>query len=283
MAPAANIPTFALYGEENRDQLAGFAHIETIAARSALHDWEIAPHRHASSIQVLLVQEGHVDIRLDDRNMQLEAPCHVVVPVASVHGFRFHPETMGMVLTLSTEFAGRAGPDDPLQHLLTHGGHGRIPPDLMPRISWLAEELLSLTAGGEVPGLLFLALTESLIRSLPDDSPAEALAKKADQRLALFRHLLETHWREHRPVSFYARRMGVTPRTLTRLCASKAGCSPLELIHRRCAMEAQRLLRYTNASIVQVASELGFADASYFSRFYLRITGRRPTDEKKAG
>jgi AraC family transcriptional activator of pobA len=190
---------------------------------------------------------------------------------------------MGMVLTLSTDFAGRAAPDDPLQHLLTHGGHGRIPPDLMPRISWLAEELLSLTAGGEVPGLLFLALTEALIRSLPDDSPAEARAEKADQRLALFRHLLETHWREHRPVGFYARRMGVTPRTLTRLCASKAGCSPLDLIHRRCAMEAQRLLRYTNASVVQVASELGFADASYFSRFYLRTTGRRPTDEKKTG
>jgi AraC family transcriptional activator of pobA len=283
MTQAANIPTFALYGEENRDQSAGFAHIETIAARSALHDWEIAPHRHSSSIQVLLVQQGHVEVRLDDWTVELAGPCYVVVPVACVHGFGFQPETTGMVLTLSTEFASRAVPGDPLQRLLTHGGHAPVPPDFLPRISWLAEELLSLASRGQAPDPLFLALAEALLRSLPDNAPDEALAEKDDRRLALFRHLLETHLREHRPVSFYARCMGVTPRTLSRLCASNAGCSPLELMHRRCAMEAQRLLRYTNASVVEVASELGFADASYFSRFYLRITGRRPTDEKKAG
>lgn len=282
VAQTTVIPTFALYGEEGGAQSAGFAHIETIAARSALHDWEIAPHRHASSIQVLLVRHGHVDIRMDDRAIALAGPCFVAVPVACVHGFRFQPGTTGHVLTLSTEFAGRAADRrDPLQRLLTHGGHGAIQAGYLPRIDWLAGELTLLASDWQTPDPLFLALAEALLRSLPHDTPEKTLGERADHRLALFRQLVETHLREHRPVSFYARSIGLSSRTLTRLCTRIAGCSPLDLIHRRCAMEAQRLLRYTNASVVQVANELGFADPSYFSRFYVRMTGRRPQDEKK--
>lgn len=54
----------------------------------------------------------------------------------------------------------------------------------------------------------------------------------------------------------------------------------MDLIHRRLALEAHRLLRYTNATATQVAAELGFEDPSYFSRFYQRVTGRRPSQDK---
>ena len=50
-------------------------------------------------------------------------------------------------------------------------------------------------------------------------------------------------------------------------------------MNRRLALEAQRLLRYTGASARAFSAEPGFADPSYFSRFYLRMTGRRPHDE----
>jgi AraC family transcriptional activator of pobA len=43
MRPAA-IPSYALYGEDQAPDQPYFLHIETIATRSTLHDWEIAPH-----------------------------------------------------------------------------------------------------------------------------------------------------------------------------------------------------------------------------------------------
>jgi len=46
-------------------------------------------------------------------------------------------------------------------------------------------------------------------------------------------------------------------------------------------LEAHRLLRFTNATGTQVATELGFDDPSYFSRFYQRMTGRRPVEERR--
>ncbi|MEZ5704702.1 MAG: hypothetical protein R3E56_04895 [Burkholderiaceae bacterium] len=43
-----------LFGESA--QLPDVMHCETIAARSALHGWELAPHRHGKLHQVLLLQ-----------------------------------------------------------------------------------------------------------------------------------------------------------------------------------------------------------------------------------
>jgi len=274
---AAAIPVYGLYGESGPADGPDFVHIETIAARSALHDWEIAPHRHPRSVQVLIVASGGVEVALDGARFALAGPCHVTVPVGAVHGFRFAPATHGWVLTLAEAFQARAsGAADPLGRLLAIGGAGPLAVDETRRIALLAQELLGLDRIAADPGL-FAALAEALLRSLPS---SEAEAGRVDRRLGQFRHLIETHLAEQRPVSFYAAALGLTERTLHRLCLQQLGCTPLMAINRRLTSEAQRLLRYTNGSVAQVAEALGFADASYFSRFYLRMTGRRPVAER---
>ena len=131
---------------------------------------------------------------------------------------------------------------------------------------------------------LFLALAESLIRTLivprGHDDAGEGASPRDDQRLTRLRQLVELHYRQHRDLDFYADALGLTRRTLSRLTSAQLGCTPMDLVHRRLALEAQRLLRFTNASATQVATELGFDDPSYFSRFYLRMTGKRPGQER---
>ncbi|HWU02283.1 MAG TPA: helix-turn-helix domain-containing protein [Novosphingobium sp.] len=281
MLNTSTIPSFALYGEGTGPNPAGFAHIETIAVRSSLHDWEITPHRHDRGIQVLIVQQGEATVTLDGAAFTLAPPGFVAIPVGAVHGFRFTPGTRGHVLTLSQDFAARAADGaDPMRRLLTAGGHGALSPPAARRIAVLADEMLALTEDWQAGPRLLLTLAEALVRSLPGEA-APLRESEDDRRLALLRHLVETHLREHRPLAFYAEALGSTERTLGRLCQRRLGCSPLELINRRCALEAQRLLRYTNATVAQVAAELGFADPSYFSRFYLRMTGRRPQAERE--
>lgn len=275
------IPSFGLYGEDDAHGSAGFVHIETIAARSSLHDWEIAPHRHDHGIQVLLIETGRVDASLDGRRLTLEGPAHVTVPAGAVHGFRFEPDTRGAVLTLSSEFASRAGsPADPLRALLSEGAAEALPKAAARRVAWLAREMLTLKDGEQAGGLRH-ALAETLLRCLP--APADRTedgGTRDARRLAAFRAAVEAHFASSRQVGFYAEALGITPRSLARLCRARLGCSPLDAINRRRAIEAQRLLRYTGATIAQVADELGFADPSWFSRFYLRMTGRRPQAER---
>ena len=278
--PPGPIPSFLLYGEEISETPPNFGHIETIAVRSALHDWEIAPHRHLQSLQAVLVSSGHVDFRCDQVVRALDAPCYMVVPIGSVHGFRFSPETTGHVLSLSAGFAQRASaPSDPLLHMLTHGSSGTVPAADEMRVNWLCAEMQAIQSNWRAPQPLFLALAEALLRSLSPE-PREDGEPADDERLSDFRQLVELHLREHRNVAWYAERLGVTAKSLTRTCRRRLDCTPAELIHARLILEAQRLLCFTNASIVQAADELGFSDPSYFSRFYLRMTGRRPQQDK---
>src|SRR5207344_2664067 len=44
--PGAKVPAFFLYGEPLQPPDERVVHVETIAARSRLHDWVIEPHRH---------------------------------------------------------------------------------------------------------------------------------------------------------------------------------------------------------------------------------------------
>ena len=74
---AKAIPSFALYGEDRASQPRLFAHVETIASRSSLHNWEIVPHRHVDFIQILLVESGQVEVTLDATRQSCHAPLAV--------------------------------------------------------------------------------------------------------------------------------------------------------------------------------------------------------------
>nr|MBA4769136.1 helix-turn-helix domain-containing protein [Sphingobium sp.] len=275
---SASIPDFVLYGEKLDDDAAEFAHIEAIATRSALYDWEINAHRHLRSVQALLLFQGQVRFRCDDLVRELSAPCFMIVPIGSVHGFSFTPESSGYVLTLSAGFTSRAtGNEDPLLRLLTQGTCGAIPEANLRRVTSLCEEMIECQADWRAPQPLFLALAEALVRSLPAPAQAECAD---EERLAAFRRLIETNLREHHSLDWYAARLNITTKTLTRTCRRRLDCTPMELIHMRLLLEARRLLRFTNAGVAQVAEELGFADSSYFSRFYTRHMGRRPAQDR---
>ncbi|TXD88889.1 hypothetical protein FUT87_11555 [Mitsuaria sp. TWR114] len=97
---AGATPVYSLYGEEGQAPALDGLHLESIAERSRLHNWEIQPHRHGALVQLLLIERGRVVVRMDEDERELRAPALVWVPALAVHGFRFAPETEGLVVTL---------------------------------------------------------------------------------------------------------------------------------------------------------------------------------------
>src|SRR5579883_535359 len=73
-----SVPAFYLYGESLQPPDERLIHIETIAARSRLHDWIIRPHRHRDLHQVLLIERGRVEAKLDARTELLRAPAVIL-------------------------------------------------------------------------------------------------------------------------------------------------------------------------------------------------------------
>jgi AraC family transcriptional activator of pobA len=88
--------------------------------------------------------------------------------------------------------------------------------------------------------------------------------------------LIGTHFRQHRPATFYADSLGISVTHLNRISHSGAGKSFRQLLTDRLMTEARRNLVFSLLSVQQIAYELGYADPAYFSRTFLRTTGETP-------
>lgn len=93
--------------------------------------------------------------------------------------------------------------------------------------------------------------------------------------------LVEHHYRNEHQVAFYASQLHKSPKTLSNLFALYNHSSPLAVIQERIQLEARRLLTYTDKSAKEIAYELGFEDATHFSKFFKKGAGQSPTDFRK--
>ncbi|GAA2634163.1 AraC family transcriptional regulator [Streptomyces axinellae] len=91
-----------------------------------------------------------------------------------------------------------------------------------------------------------------------------------------FRAAVERDFAHTRRVSDYARALGYSPRTLSRATRAVAGLGAKEFVDRRVILEAKRLLAHTDSSSALIAAQLGFADATNFTKFFHQRTGTAP-------
>lgn len=88
--------------------------------------------------------------------------------------------------------------------------------------------------------------------------------------------LVDEHYGKHLGIDDYCRRLSVTRGQLLGACRLVSGLTPLEVIHRRVLLEAERELLRSDQTVNEIAFNLGFRDSAYFSRFFKRMTGVSP-------
>ncbi|WP_400193989.1 AraC family transcriptional regulator [Hymenobacter sp. B81] len=123
-----------------------------------------------------------------------------------------------------------------------------------------------------VRSYLYLCL-ELAARAYP---ASPAAAQPAPRQVRAFGALLNQHYRRKRTVQDYAALLHITPDHLNAVCRRVLNQTASALIHERVVTEARRLLRHSSLSVAQVAYELGFDDASYFTRYFRKYAGLTP-------
>jgi AraC family transcriptional activator of pobA len=279
-ASAAAVPVFKLYGETAAWPTPDLLHCESIPERSRLHDWEIKPHRHGDLVQLLYVQGGSAELEVEGVVNRVQQPSLQVVPALSVHGFRFSQDIQGHVLSLALPLVEQLGTvldSPPLARAACYpAGEQRRYLDAL--FDSIAEEYNTQQPGRE---LMLQSLISALLVWVGRRSQALAYAETQGQdrgreHLQRFTRLLESHFREHRPIEQYASELGISAAHLNALCRRLAGQSALQLINQRLLLEAKRCLVYTAMTINQVSDSLGFSEPAYFSRFFKRGSGLSP-------
>ncbi len=92
-----------------------------------------------------------------------------------------------------------------------------------------------------------------------------------------FAALMEKHFRSGAGIADYAARLGITATHLSRLCKEAAGRPAHALLQDRVMHEARRLLIDTDMPAREVAEQLGFSSAAYFTRAFTQATGQTPS------
>ncbi|EIM29748.1 helix-turn-helix domain-containing protein [Microvirga lotononidis] len=281
-----DIPSYALYGEAAEDPAADWIHCETIQSRSRLHNYRILPHRHEKLFQILHLARGTADMALDGQSTKVTGPAIVTLPPMTVHGYRFSPDVQGTVLTLF---------DSRLAHILADMDGVRETfrsvqliglQDHADATHGLADDIRSLTAefAGRASGrseaiqarLLLVLITLHRIRGSGQKSGAHIPGRRALQHALRFRELVDQDFRKHHPIEAYARRLGLTPPHLNRICREHLGDTALGVVHQRIILEAKRYLTFTGLSAKEIALALAFDDPAYFARFFKQKTGLPP-------
>jgi AraC-like DNA-binding protein len=93
-----------------------------------------------------------------------------------------------------------------------------------------------------------------------------------------FISLVQQHFKEERFLDFYAKKLEITSKHLSRTMKALTGCSAVEWIERYVILEAKVLLKSTNLSIQQISDELNFPSQSFFGKYFKKKMGMSPKE-----
>lgn len=95
-----------------------------------------------------------------------------------------------------------------------------------------------------------------------------------------FIKLVVEYHTEYRNVGFYAKRLSLTPKYLSRIIRDVSGRSAPEWIDEYVILEAKNLLKYSGLPIKEVVFKLNFPSQSVFYKFFKARTGMTPSEYK---
>lgn len=125
----------------------------------------------------------------------------------------------------------------------------------------------------------FFMGTSHQFHKIPEDS------KKSKQEILVesFINCAYKNYKQHRDTEFYAGKLSLTPKYLSKIIKDNTGQSATEWINKYVVLEAKALLKSSDMTIQQVSNELNFPSQSFFGKYFKRHVGVSPKEYKKEG
>ncbi|SEW45159.1 helix-turn-helix domain-containing protein [Chitinophaga arvensicola] len=120
------------------------------------------------------------------------------------------------------------------------------------------------------------ALVALVISQYLDEAGSTGKPSRFQVITKAFREMLERNYNTGKRPTAYARELNISVPYLNECVKNTTGYSVSYHIQQRVILEAKRLLFYSDRSVKEIATELGFDDYPYFSRLFTKTTGMTP-------
>ena len=104
---------------------------------------------------------------------------------------------------------------------------------------------------------------------------------RSEQIMQRFLDLVAEFGATQRNVKFYAKQLLLTPNHLSAVVRQQSGQTVMQWLNERTILQAKVLLKHSEMSNSEIAFQLGFNEATLFSRFFRRETGMSPKEYRK--
>jgi AraC family transcriptional regulator, transcriptional activator of pobA len=239
-----------------------------------------SPHRH-SYYAVFYFQSGNGSHTIDFEEYSIAPGTIFFLKPGQVHSWQLDSQFTGFALKISREFCATVSPSPLLGADFPFFSNGKtlVKISATEGATQLADDFERLAQeyqNGKDPKFLF-ALSQVLLYGI-----AEAYGRQLRQTPAIngpyntLLELMDEHIVRERSVTFYAHKLQLPAARLNKICRIESGMSAGAIIRGRLLLEARRLLIHSNLNVQQIARELHFHDAAYFSRFVKKNCGMSP-------
>jgi len=254
-----------------------------ISKLAAAPKWQLETMRALQEPLFLWITNGQGRINLGGSTRGFHPHNAIFIPAGTLHGFQAMTRVQGTAVYFGRDHKLDL-PDAPL-HLRLRDA------TLHAEVSHLIDSVQRELEGGRLKaeaaalhqlGLLAIWLDRHRQDVTEDGSRASPQLNANERLTARFAALLEREFGSSLNVTDYATALGVTPTHLTRACRASCGRTALTLMQERRLFEARRLLLETDIAVQDIARNLGFSTAGYFSRAFTQHIGQAPSAFRKA-
>ena len=246
------------------------------------------PHRHDDFYEILFLTQGKGVHTIDFQNYVIKPYTIFFLSPGQIHELSLSDDVQGYIFLFTSSFYhfNKTEPYKLFELPFFYNLAQETPPLCLDNeaerqvfIEYfkkaIIENQLKLTDNEEViRALLDLILIQS--KRIYPVGMMDEHAYKGRILVKRFKQLIEEKCQENLSVKQYADLLTITPNHLSETVKSVTGRTSTDLINDRMILEIKRLLTHTDMGVSEIAYHLNFADQSYFSKYFKKLTDVTP-------
>lgn len=247
------------------------------------------PHRHDDFYEILFITQGIGTYTIDFQQYEIKADTVFFLSPGQIHELRFSDDIKGSIFLFTSAFYHVNKADlYKLFELPFFYTLGKDTPPLLLQNETERVLLEELFQKAILENEQDLAEKDDAIRAFLDlilihckRLYPELLEEKMSKGKVLvkrFKQLIEEKCQENVSVKDYAELLHVTPNYLSETVKSLTGRTSTDLINDRMVLEIKRMLVHSDLTASEIAFQLHFADQSYFSKYFKKLTQLSPLE-----